>query len=131
MELRIINGHYLLRCRQRLNLQQLHAVLLHQGRLYNGRPTMLSCRLMGKRVQFFPNGTIQVLADNLTPLDFVRLRGKIRDSPTVVPKRNFDFHCSLYDCIECYLFFSFRSLIGNRKRVILLHEIILYFHIRR
>ena len=88
MELRIINGHYQLRCSQRLNLQQLHAVLHHQGRLYNGRPTMLSCRMMGKRVQFFPNGTIQVLAGNMTPLDFVRLRGMIREQLTTYSSVN-------------------------------------------
>lgn len=29
--------------------------------LHRGRPSMLSCRLMKKRVQFFPNGTVQIL----------------------------------------------------------------------
>ena len=28
-------------------------------------------------------------------------------SPTDVAKRDFGYHCSLYDCIECYLFFLY------------------------
>ena len=73
---RIVNGHYQLRCDQHLNLHQLK-VLLPEGRLYMGRPTMLSCRLMGKRVLFFPSGTIQVLAGNMTSMHFERLHAMI------------------------------------------------------
>ena len=76
--LRVINGHYQLRCDQCLDLQQLQAVL-PMGRLYIGRPTMLSCQLLGKRVQFFPNGTIQVLAGKMTAWHFQRLHVMIRD----------------------------------------------------
>ena len=75
--LRVINGHYQLRCDQRLHLPQLKT-LLPSGRLHTGRPTMLSCRILGKRVMFFPNGTIQVLAGNMTPSHFDRLQVVIR-----------------------------------------------------
>ena len=36
------------------------------GKLHQGRPTMLSCRMMTKRVQFFPKGTIQLLSGGVT-----------------------------------------------------------------
>ena len=75
--LRIINGHYQLRCDQHLRLQQLKT-LLPSSRLHMGRPTMLSCRIVGKRVMFFPNGSIQILAGNMTPTHFDRLQLVIR-----------------------------------------------------
>ena len=65
VRLRIVNGHYQSSCNQRLHLKKL-SVLLKNATLYLARPTMLTCRLMGKRVQFFPNGTVQVLAGGVT-----------------------------------------------------------------
>ena len=38
---------------------------------------MLSCRLIGKRVLFFPSGKIQVLAGNMTPFHFKRIHTMI------------------------------------------------------
>ena len=78
VHLRVINGHYQLRCDQPLNLRQLQSVAFLHGRLHVCRPTMLSCRLLGRRVQFFPNGTIQVLAGGMTHALFHRLHVMIR-----------------------------------------------------
>ena len=39
---------------------------------------MVSCRMMGKRVMFFPNGTIQVLGGKMSPSHFRDLHAMIR-----------------------------------------------------
>lgn len=64
LSMRVVNAHYQMRCSRRIDLQQLAKVV--DGKLYRGRPTMLSCRMMGKRIQFFPNGTIQILGGGVT-----------------------------------------------------------------
>lgn len=66
-QLRVINAHYQSQCNQRINLQQLSDVVGENGKLHCGRPTMLTCRMMTKRVQFFPNGTVQILGGGVTP----------------------------------------------------------------
>jgi len=65
--LHIINALYQARCGFPLNLQLLSNIVGERGRHYRGRPTMLTCQILKKRVQFFPNGTIQVLGGDLTP----------------------------------------------------------------
>ena len=65
--LRAINAHYQLQCDQRIDLRHLSELVGANGKLHQGRPTMLSCRMMTKRVQFFPNGTIQILGGGVTP----------------------------------------------------------------
>jgi len=64
--LRVINAHHQLCCGQKINLQRLNDLVGENGRFHRGRPTMLTCRIMSKRVQFFPNGTIQLLGGGVT-----------------------------------------------------------------
>ena len=73
---RIVNGHYQLLCGQRLDLKRLKSIVKN-GTLYLARPTMLSCHLLGKRTQFFPNGTIQILAGGMSPRLLQSIHGKI------------------------------------------------------
>ena len=70
--LRVVNGHYQLWCNETIDLRQLKTVIPN-GALHLGRPTMLSCLIEGKRVQFFPNGTIQILAGGMTRHLFVQI----------------------------------------------------------
>ena len=67
LKMRVVNAHYQLQCDRRINLHHLSAAIGPSGKLHRGRPTMLSCRMMTKRVQFFPNGTVQVLGGGVTP----------------------------------------------------------------
>ena len=63
--LRLVNAHYQMVVKQPLNLERLaHYV---KGKLHRGRPTMLSCLLLSKRVQFFPKGAVQILGGALSP----------------------------------------------------------------
>ena len=64
--LRIVNGHYQLWLGRPINLQTLSEVVGKNGRLHRGRPTMMSCRLLKKRVLFFPNGGVQVIGGGVT-----------------------------------------------------------------
>ena len=77
--LQIVNGHYQLRCSHPINLRDVHCLLATEKtcKLHQGRPTMLSCRLMTKRVQFFPNGSIQILGGRMTRAVFYHLYVKI------------------------------------------------------
>lgn len=75
--LRAINALYQVRCGFPLDLQLLSNLVGEHGRHYRGRPTMLTCRMLKKRVQFFPNGTIQILGGDLTPHLRQQLMSKI------------------------------------------------------
>lgn len=75
--LRIVNGHYQLWSNQRINLQRLNEVIGKNGRLHQGRPTMVTCHMMTKRVQFFPNGTIQILGGGVTLYHLYHLFRKV------------------------------------------------------
>ena len=75
--LRLINAHHQLRCNHRIDLQRLSELVGENGKLHRGRPTMLTCRITAKRVQFFPNGTVQVLGGGVTPFLLSHLRQKI------------------------------------------------------
>ena len=66
-QLKLVNGHYQLRCQRPINLQRLSDIVGANGKLHRGRPTMLICRMKTKRVQFFPNGTVQILGGGVTP----------------------------------------------------------------
>ena len=66
-QLRVINAHYQSQCNRHINLQHLSDVVGASGTLHRGRPTMLTCRMMTKRVQFFPSGTVQILGGGVTP----------------------------------------------------------------
>ena len=69
---RIVNGHYQLCCNHHINLQELKK-LIPCAELHLGRPTMLSCRILRKRVLFFPKGTIQILAGGMTRYLFYQI----------------------------------------------------------
>ena len=75
--LRVTNAHYQLRCNHPIDLQHLSDLVGRNGKLYRGRPTMLTCHIMTKRVQFFPNGTIQTLGGGVTPFHLYHLRKKV------------------------------------------------------
>ena len=51
--LQIINAHFQVSCHQSLDLQRLNE-FVKKGKLFQGRPTMLSCRLQ-KESAFLPN----------------------------------------------------------------------------
>ena len=76
--LRIINAHHQVCLCHSINLQVLSEVVGKNGKLHRGRPTMVSCRIMRKRVLFFPNGTVQVLGGGVTPILLTRLLEKIK-----------------------------------------------------
>ena len=75
--LQIINAHHQLSCGREINLQRLSELVGKNGKLHRCRPTMFSCRIISKRVQFFPNGTVQVLGGNVTTTLLSRLHEKV------------------------------------------------------
>ena len=75
--LRVANAHYQSCCNHPINLQRLSEVVGKNGNLHQGRPTMLTCQLLLKRVIFFPNGTIQILGGGVTQHHLYYLRKKI------------------------------------------------------
>ena len=66
-QLRVVNAHYQSQCNHRIDLHRLSDIVGSSGKLHRSRPTMLTCRVMKKRVQFFPNGTVQILGGGVTP----------------------------------------------------------------
>ena len=96
--LRIVNGHYQLWCSHRIRLQQLITVI-NGGKFHVGRPTMVSCLIMEKRVQFFPNGSIQILAGGMTRILFYKIFHMIYhllsvSNSVVMPMGSETFHLS-------------------------------------
>lgn len=75
--LRVINAHYQACSNHRIDLQRLNEIVGENGKLHRGRPTMLSCRMMTKRVQFFPSGRVQVLGGGVTPFLLSHLFRKV------------------------------------------------------
>ena len=74
--LQIINAHFQVSCHQSLNLQRLNE-FVKKGKLFQGRPTMILCRLQKKRVLFFPTGKIQILGGGLTQLLLKKVKCKL------------------------------------------------------
>lgn len=122
--LRIINGHYQLYLSRPINLQTLSDIVGERnGRLHRGRPTMMSCRLLKKRVLFFPNGSVQVIGGGVTVTLLNHLARKIdillRLSGVTVPPcklqwtiNNIVFRFNLhrrfsFDRYQCNQYFSF------------------------
>ena len=91
--LQLVNAHYQLCLCQPINLQKLNEVMGMNGKLYHGRPKMLSCKILMKRVQFFPSGTIQVLGGGMTPVLLKSLLQKIctllRRCSMTIPQRKY------------------------------------------
>ena len=65
--LREINVHYQVSCGHQIDLLRLSKIVGKRGRLHQSRPTMLTCRFLKKRMQFFPNGSVQLLGGGVTP----------------------------------------------------------------
>ena len=65
--LREINVHYQMSCGHPIDLRRQSKIVDKRGRLHQSRPTMLSCRFLKKRIQFFPNGSVQLLGGGVTP----------------------------------------------------------------
>lgn len=62
--LSMVNAHYQMKLEEAINLHEMAKIV--KGNLHLGRPTMLTCRILAKRVQFFPNGAIQLLGGKIT-----------------------------------------------------------------
>ena len=65
--LKLINVHYQTTCNRRIDLVRLNEIVGCNGKFHRGRPYMIACQIMKKRVLFFPNGTIQLLGGNINP----------------------------------------------------------------
>lgn len=110
-QLKLINAHYQTSYGQRLNLQRLSNIVGSKGKLHRGRPCMLTCRLLNKRVLFFPNGTVQILGGGITLLLLHQIAIQVllllhRYNLTLPPPllrwkvNNMVFHFDLKTCIN-------------------------------